>query len=145
MSWIINRWIIFTQDHRGRQINHVTRESGQKEYKGHRNVVQVSKKCIIEIFYSFHNTKIILSVSFRNSQVVKSSKDVMISFNGSEMKMNIMSVTQDFAGKYKVIVSNEHGTDESEAELFIKVRFTLTGVLFWKFVKTSLLKMSNCS
>lgn len=53
--------------------------------------------------------------------MVKSSKDIMISFNGTDMKLNITSASTSFSGTYKVVVSNEHGQDESSARLVVKV------------------------
>lgn len=37
------------------------------------------------------------------------------------MKLTINSVTEEFTGTYKVVVSNEMGKDESSAECTVKV------------------------
>lgn len=54
--------------------------------------------------------------------MVKASKDVMISFNGVDMKLSITSASTSYSGMYKVVVSNEYGQDESSARLVVKVR-----------------------
>lgn len=54
--------------------------------------------------------------------MVKASKDVMISFNGVDMKLSITSASTSYSGTYKVVVSNEYGQDESSARLVVKVR-----------------------
>lgn len=54
--------------------------------------------------------------------MVKASKDVMISFNGIDMKLSITSASTSYSGTYKVVVSNEYGQDESSARLVVKVR-----------------------
>lgn len=54
--------------------------------------------------------------------MVKASKDVMISFNGVDMKLSITSASTSYSGTYKVVVSNEFGQDESSARLVVKVR-----------------------
>lgn len=59
---------------------------------------------------------------FRDSTVVKASKDIMISFNGVDMKLSITSASTSYSGTYKVVVSNEYGQDESSARLVVKVR-----------------------
>lgn len=57
----------------------------------------------------------------RNAQVVKASKDIMISFNGVDMKLTINSATTELSGTYRVVVSNEYGKDESSAHLVVRV------------------------
>lgn len=54
--------------------------------------------------------------------MVKASKDIMISFNGVDMKLSITSASTSYSGTYKVVVSNEYGQDESSARLVVKVR-----------------------
>ncbi|XP_011700586.1 PREDICTED: muscle M-line assembly protein unc-89-like isoform X1 [Wasmannia auropunctata] len=56
----------------------------------------------------------------RDSTVVKASKDIMISFNGLDMKLTITSASTELSGTYKVVVSNEYGQDESSARLVVK-------------------------
>lgn len=58
----------------------------------------------------------------RDTTVIKASKDIMISFNGLDMKLTITSSTTEFTGSYKVVVSNEYGQDESSARLIVKVK-----------------------
>lgn len=59
----------------------------------------------------------------RDSSVVKASKDIMISFNGLDMKLTITTTSTSHSGTYKVVVSNEYGQDESSARLVVEVRY----------------------
>lgn len=67
--------------------------------------------------------------------MVKASKDVMISFNGVDMKLSITSASTSYSGTYKVVVSNEYGQDESSARLVVKVRKEIRK---WSNVRLSL-------
>lgn len=67
--------------------------------------------------------------------MVKASKDVMISFNGMDMKLSITSASTSYSGTYKVVVSNEYGQDESSARLVVKVRKEIRK---WSNVRLSL-------
>lgn len=78
----------------------------------------------INFFYgilSLASTTFIMQLR-RDSTVVKASKDIMISFNGLDMKLTITSASTELSGTYKVVVSNEYGQDESSARLVVKVR-----------------------
>ena len=56
----------------------------------------------------------------RDSQVIKESRDVKITFDGKMAKLHISSSTVEASGTYKCQIINEYGREESSAELTIK-------------------------
>lgn len=64
----------------------------------------------------------------RDTTIIKTSETYSISFDGKEARLLIKSTTQESSGRYKIVVSTEHGKDESTAELVVEVTKTITWV-----------------
>lgn len=53
----------------------------------------------------------------RSTQVIKESREMSMSFDGTYARLNISSCKSEYSGSYKIVISNEFGKDESSAEL----------------------------
>ncbi|XP_023314711.1 muscle M-line assembly protein unc-89-like isoform X1 [Trichogramma pretiosum] len=57
---------------------------------------------------------------YKDSTVIKTSETYSQSFDGKEARLLISSTTQEMTGTYKIVVSSEHGKDESTANLVVE-------------------------
>uniref|UniRef100_A0ABD2XAR8 Ig-like domain-containing protein n=1 Tax=Trichogramma kaykai TaxID=54128 RepID=A0ABD2XAR8_9HYME len=57
---------------------------------------------------------------YKDTTVIKTSETYSQSFDGKEARLLISSTTQEMTGTYKIVVSSEHGKDESTANLVVE-------------------------
>lgn len=66
-----------------------------------------------------NHTTVLSKFLHRNTQVIKENT----SFDGKTARLNLSSVTKESSGTYRVVVKNEHGSNESEATLTVQGNF----------------------
>lgn len=62
---------------------------------------------------------------FSDTQVIKESKDIQMSFDGTVARLSIKTARTEMSGVYKCQIVNEYGKEESSAELTIISKFIL--------------------
>lgn len=55
----------------------------------------------------------------RDTQIIKESKDIQMTFDGMTARLSIKSARSEMSGTYKCQIVNEHGKEESTAELTV--------------------------
>jgi len=60
------------------------------------------------------------SIFFRNTTTIRDTRETKMTFDGKIARLTISDCKREFSGTYKIIVKNEFGQNESEAELVVK-------------------------